>query len=452
MAKVAKKISAYPPLNLAYLAAIARLDGHSVQIIDGELECLGEDQIMSRLRSFQPDLIGFTTTTPGFHIVLNFAKRIKEEFKTPIVVGGPHVTFYREKIFNEHFDYLVVGQCENTFAAFLRAVEQGSGFAEVAGIIYRENGKVAFTGENPQVDDLDTIPFPARDLLRMDLYELGTMRGRKGFTAIMTSRGCPFKCVFCSTSIYGNRVRRRAIPNIIAEIKEVVSKYGIRHFYFLDETLTLSRKYIHQLCNAIEEARLDITWEGGTRPNLIDEPLIKRMVETGLIRIAFGFESADEKVRTIIRKDCSLKSYRTANELTSKYGLETINTVMIGLPGDTADSIRRTIKYVRNERTIKHATLGIAIPYPGSEMYEMAKNGEHGLRLETDDFSKYQRYNSAVMSVNGISPSQLLSIQKKGLLSIYLAPWRIIPVIKRMGFRSLIEPFFSALKELLPKI
>jgi radical SAM superfamily enzyme YgiQ (UPF0313 family) len=140
-----------------------------------------------------------------------------------------------------------------------------------------------------------------------------------------------------------------------------------------------------------------------------------------------------------------LERYVKANELTNKYGIETINSVMLGLPGDTYETITKTISFVRNARTIKHATFGIAIPYPGSAMYDWAVRGEYGLKLLTDDFSQYQRYNNAVMSVNGIKPEELIRLQKIGLLKIYLVPWRIVPMLKRFGIMALIRPFLSAL-------
>jgi radical SAM superfamily enzyme YgiQ (UPF0313 family) len=190
---------------------------------------------------------------------------------------------------------------------------------------------------------------------------------------------------------------------------------------------------------------LKFTWEGGTRANLVDEELIREMAECGLIRISFGLESANSRVRDIIKKGVPIESYVSANELTNRYGIETINSVMLGLPGDNYSSIEETISFVRRSKAIKHATFGIAIPYPGSKMYDMALNEEHGLKLETHDFTKYQRYNSAVMTVNGISPMEMRRLQKKGLLKIYLVPWRIVPILKRFGVKSLIKPFFSAL-------
>lgn len=452
MSKVARGASTFPPLNLAYLAAIAEKNGHVVQLIDGEAEQLTVSDIVNRVKEFSPDLIGLTATTPMFHIATEYAWAFKKVFNTPIVAGGPHVTFFREKIFHECFDYFVIGQCENTFGLFLNTLADKKDVSMIPGLLFRKNGSNIFTGENPQITALDDLPSPARHLLKLDLYSVGTLKGRKKYTSIMTSRGCPFKCVFCSTSIYGSRVRRRSLENAITEIRHVINDLGIDHFYFLDDTMTLDRKYMLAFCDEIKKQGLKFTWEGGTRANLVDEELIAKMAECGLIRISFGLESADVEVRKIIKKGVPLESYVTANKLTNKYGIETINSVMLGLPGDTYETIERTISFVRNARPLKHATFGIAIPYPGSEMYEMALKGEHGLKLETQDFSKYQRYNAAVMTVNGISPEEMIKLQKKGLLRIYLVPWRIVPVLKRFGMRALIKPFFLALLEFfIPK-
>lgn len=422
MSKVAKQASTFPPLNLAYLAATAENFGHTVQLIDGEVEQLTLSEIIERVKAFSPDLIGLTATTSFFHITVEYANAIKKVLKSPIIIGGPHVTYFREKIFHECFDYFVIGQCEGTFGTFLNALEKKQDISKIPGLLFRKDGKSIFTGENRQIIDLDDIPFPARHLLKNNLYELGTLRGRKKYTSIMTTRGCPFKCVFCSISIYGKRVRTRSIGNIISEIKQVINDFGIDHFYFVDDVLTLNRKHTLEFCHEIEKQGVQFTWEGGTRANLVDEELIARMAGNGLIRISFGFESADQEVRRIIKKEIPLESYTIANTLTNKYNIETINSVMLGLPGDTYESIENTISFIRNSREIQHATFGIAIPYPGSEMYDMALKGEYGLKLETQDFSKYQRYNSAVMSVNGISPDNLLRLQKKGLMKIYLTP------------------------------
>jgi len=241
------------------------------------------------------------------------------------------------------------------------------------------------------------------------------------------------------------------VDSVIEEIQDILSM-GIEHIYFTDDTLTLDRQFILDVCKAILHYNLKFTWESSTRANLVDSGLLGTMREAGCVRLSFGLESADEGVRDIIRKNVPLSAYKRANRLTNRHDIDTVNSVMLGLPGDTRETIHKTIEYVRECREIKHATFGIAIPYPGSEMWDMAVKGEHGLKLLTKDFSKYQRYGSAVMEVNGMKPQELLDLQKYGLMRIYFVWWRILPVIQRFGIKALIKPFFSSLWGVIKKL
>ncbi|KPK42864.1 MAG: hypothetical protein AMJ78_00950 [Omnitrophica WOR_2 bacterium SM23_29] len=449
---VAKRASSFPPLNLALLGAVAEKSGHTVQIIDAELENLTDEQVLKRVQDFSPDIIGFTATTPMFHIVVNLAYRIKKVFQIPIILGGTHATILKEKAFNDCFDYLFVGEAEETFALFLEAFEKAKGFSSIPGLLLREDGNILFTGTQNPIADLDRIPFPARHLLKSDRYKTGTLRGKKIYTSIMFSRGCPYQCVYCCIKVFGRKVRKRSVINLVTEIESVINQFGIRHFCFVDDTLTLNRNYILNLCDEIDRRKLKITFDGSTRANLVDEELIRRLANSGLIRISFGLESGDPEILKIIKKEVPLESYIKANKLTRKYGIETNNSVMLGLPGETRESINKTISFLRNTKEIQEATYSIAMPYPGTEFYEMAKKGEHGLKLHTEDFSKYQRYESAVLSVNDMSPEEIMHLQKKGLLMIYFVPWRILPMIRRFGILALLSPLCASVKSFVKSI
>ena len=442
--KVARK-TALLPLNITCLAAIAEKEGHEVQIVDGEIEDLSNKDIVKRVRDFSPDLIGMTATTPIFHLVVKLAKALKEEMDVPIMVGGHHVTLFKENVFGENFDFLFVGEADASFTDFLKCYASNGDLNTVKGLIFRRKGEPVFTGKPAIIQDLDELPFPARHLLKYERYKVGTLRGTLNYTSIMTTRGCPFQCIYCSNSVYGRKVRRRSIGNVISEIEQVVDRFGVRHFYFVEDVLTLSKQYSLSLCDEIDKRKLKITFEGSTRANLFDEELARRLAKSGLIRLSFGLESADPKVLKIIKKQVSLESYIKANSLTNKYGIETINSVMLGLPGEDQASIERTIAFLRKAKDIHHTTYGIAIPYPGTEFYEMAKKGEYGLKLHTEDFSKYQRYGNAVLSVGDLSPDDLIRLQKVGLLKIYLTSWRIWPMLKRVKFSSLIFPTWESL-------
>jgi anaerobic magnesium-protoporphyrin IX monomethyl ester cyclase len=444
--QVAQKASAFPPINLAIVAAIAQQNGWEVQLIDAQAELLDVPEIIERAAAFQPDLIGLTATTPFFHTASQVAQEVRTALGKPVIFGGVHASIDREKAFLDCFDYLVLGECELTFGDFLRQFEAGNRNPNTPGILSRKDGETVYGGDAPRLENLDLAPLPARELLPNHIYKLGTLHGRKRFTTVQMSRGCPFSCVFCASDLFGKRVRRRSVQHVIQELDMLVTEMGFEHIFFIDDTLTLDRKYILELMDEIERRKLRFTFEGSTRANLWDEPLVRRMQECGLIRISFGLETADLEVRKIIRKEVPLESYVASNRLNNKLGIETINSVMLGLPGETRESIDRTIAFLQKAKDIHHATYGIAMPYPGTEMRRMAEAGQHGLELLETDYSHYQRYGSAVMSVNGLSPEELVKLQTVGLSRIYSCYWRIIPMLKRHGFKAIAAPALEAIK------
>lgn len=445
----AKKASVWPPLNLAFLAAIAENSGHDVKIIDGEAQDISSEKMVELTAAFNPDIIGITATTPFYHIAVDLAKELKKEItEIPIIIGGPHITVLKEKAFFPCFDYAFIGEADKSWPLFLELYKDDKDISAVKGLLFRKGGNILFTGDADPVYDLDSIPPPARHLLQMDKYTIGTMEGTKKFTTIMSVRGCPFKCIFCSTKVFGSRFRKRSPRLVVDEIKSIIDKYGIRHFMFLDDTLTLEKNHILTICDLIYKEKLNITFEGSTRANLVDEEIISRMAKAGLIRLSFGLESVDMNIRKIMRKEVPLESYIVANKLTNKYGIETLNSCMIGLPGETLETVKNTLSFLRDSHEIKQANISIAVPYPGTELYEMAKRGDYGLKLLVDDFSQFRRYNSAVMSVGDLSPEELIEIQNDAFASIYLAPWRLIPMLRKSGLSGVYLTFTRLIKSI----
>lgn len=449
--KVAKGVTPYPPLNLILIAAYAEKLGWEVQFIDGHAEQLEATEILGRISRFQPDLIGLTATTPFFPAVYRLSEMFKEKLNTPIMVGGPHISIMRENAMMDCFDYIFIGECELSISPFLKNFAKGSRLVTTRGVMMRHEGKLIYHGDAPRLDDLDSAPLAARHLLKNELYVMGTLQGKKITASMQMSRGCPYECVFCASDLYGRKVRRRNLENIMSELDTIVNGSNIKHIVFLDDTLTLNRKFIMAFCDEIEKRNLKFTFEGGTRANLWDEPMVRRLQECGLIRISFGLESADPQVREIIKKKVPLESYDEANKLNNRLGIETINSAMMGLPGDTRESVKKTIKFVANSKNIHHITYNIAIPYPGTEMRRMALEGEHGLKLMETDFGKYHRYGSAIMEVNDLKREDLVELQKEALWEIYFKWWRIIPMLKRHGITALITPGLSTLKLIISK-
>ncbi len=448
----AKKVSTFPPLNLCIVAALAEQCGWEVQVIDAHIEQLDHEAVVRKVMEFKPDLIGLTATTPFFQNATTLSRLLRSSLDVPIIMGGTHVSIMREKAFEDCFDYIYIGECEATFPEFLKRFAEGDRSPAVAGVMMRKDGEIRYAGDSPFLEDLDTAPMPARHLLPNDQYFMGTLKGRKHYTSVQMSRGCPFSCVFCACDLHGKRFRLRSLETVMTELEYVVRELGAEHIFFVDDTLTLNRKFIMDLCDEIEKRGLKFTFEGSTRANLWDEEMVKRLKACGLIRISFGLESADPTVREIIRKNVPMDSYAESNRLSNRLGIETINSVIIGLPGDTRESIKRTVDYLCKARDLLHVTLNIAIPYPGTDLLKMAESGQHGLKLVERDFSKYQRYESAVMEVNGILPEELIAMQKRALIRIYSCWWRVVPVIKRFGVKTVLLTALGTVAALVRRV
>ena len=434
----------YIPYNLALLAAIAVKIGHEAKIIDGELEKISLDKIVKMSKEYNPDVIVLTGMTPFYNIAVECASLLKSnKVNAAICIGGPHLTIMEEKAFNDPFDYAFVGDGEEAWTKFLQAIEGKKNFYDVPGLIYRENGNIKKNKRTQSNKDLDTYPMAAYNLLKMGKYKIGTLKGLLPFTSIQTFRGCPWKCIFCaSDALDTTRILKRSIKSIVDEIQHIVETYDVKHFMFIDDVLTLVRKRTVELCNELIERKLNITFEGSTRANLLDNDLVVLMKRAGLIRLSFGLETVDEDMRKTMNKKIPLEAYSKSNALLNKHNIEALNSVMIGLPGETEENVWKTLNFLSKAREVKQANFAIATPYPGTKFHEMAVSGEGGMELVSDNFTEYKRYGQAVTKVNNLGPNDLVRLQNEGFVSIYIKHWRWWSVVKKHGIIGLILTFY----------
>jgi anaerobic magnesium-protoporphyrin IX monomethyl ester cyclase len=444
---------AFPPLNMALLAAIAQKQGHHVEIIDAEVGRLSKENVVRMVLEKKADLISMSGMSPFFHLSKEIAIALKEKGeKAKICIGGPHITIVEEQAFDKAFDFAFIGDAEESWPKFLKVYSNNESLETVPGLMYRVGGRVLKNEKVSVSRNLDIYPRPAYELLDMSKYFLGTLRGRLNFATIQTIRGCPWKCIFCaSDQLDTTRISKRSIESVVDEMGFLVSSFGIRHFMFVDDVLTLQRSRAVDLCNAIIDRNLKITFEGSTRANLLDEDLVLLMKKAGLIRLSFGLETVDKDMRETMKKEVPLEAYREANALLNKYDIEALNSVMIGLPGETVGNVRKTLKFLRETKDIKQANFAIAVPYPGTEFHEMAVQGQDGVELISDDFSEYKRYGNAVTKVNGLTPKDLVRLQNEGFVSVYSRYWRWWPVVQKNGFMGLVLTFYRLLILLVAK-
>jgi radical SAM superfamily enzyme YgiQ (UPF0313 family) len=452
---VKKSGGTYIPYNLAILAAIAESEGHEAKIIDNELEKISIEDSIPLIKDFNPDVIAMTGMTPFFNVIEEAALKLRENnIQAKICVGGPHVTIMEEKVLTDQFDYAFIGEGEEPWKKFLNVLDADGPLSEVPGLVYRDEDQVIKkTARTNTSKNLDIYPRPAYHLLKMGDYKLGTLKGRLPFSSIQLVRGCPWKCIFCaSDQLETTRILKRSVSTVIDEIEGLVNTYGVKHFMIIDDVLTLVRKSTVEFCNQLIERKINITFEGSTRANLLDEELVALMKKAGLIRLSFGLETVDEDMRKTMNKKVPLDAYRESNALLNKYKIEALNSVMIGLPGESEENVWKTLNFLKGAREVKQANFAVAVPYPGTVFHDMATSGKDGIELLTEDFTEYKRYGYAVTNVGSLTSEDLLRLQNEGFVSIYSRYWRWWPVVQKNGVIGLYLTFYRMLIMVLGKV
>jgi len=298
---------------------------------------------------------------------------------------------------------------------------------------------VHMTPPRPPLQDLDTLPFPARHLVQYRKYLWSVPgKGLVPVTTILTQRGCPYPCVFCAVHTMFPRVRYRQPEHIVDELEHIATELDIHHVQFSDDTLTLRADKVEAMCDEIQRRKLRITWEGYTRADRISRDLLARMKDAGLVRLSFGVESGDQRVLDAIGKGTTLEQCRQAYEWCESLGLETRCSVMLGNPFETRQTVQHTVDFIRSLK-VYQAYINIATPYPGTALLDMARQGDGGLRLLTEDWAEYRRYGNAVMEVNDLTQQDLIRLQRQAYLQFYLRPPIIWKNLKRAGLQAALK-------------
>lgn len=431
-----------PPLGLAYLASVARNEGFDVKIIDSLAENLSFNELEKKIKEYDPDVVGITSTTtsiPDAYKVAEISKRINPNVIT--VIGGPHVTFVPELTLKEspYIDIVVRGEGEEIFKQLLHNLDKGKKLSNIRGITYRENNRIRSNPPMPLIKDIDNIPIPAFDLLPMEKYQFG----KKRFGVIITSRGCPFQCIFCSSSLqFGKKWRAHSVERVIEELKILHDEFKIREIEFLDDTFTLSKKRAQEICKAIIQEGLDISWSASSRVDTFDLDTAVYMKKAGAHTIYFGIESGSEKTLKFIKKGITLTQAIDAVKIAKKAKLRTLGSFIIGFPYEKEEDMRKTIRFAKF-LDVDFAQFTVATPYPGTELWNIAVTKN---LLLTKNWRNYTT-TKVVMKNMYVPPNRIQYLLEWAYFSFYLSPKRVIKdIVKNKGTLT-----FKALRA-LPKI
>ena len=341
-----KYFGLFPPLSLAWVAAIAEQAGHDVRIIDARTLQLSKQDTVELLKKFNPDILGFMMTTYMFPDTLAWIKFIKKQINVPVMVGGYNLRVYpEESISYREIDFGIIEHAYYTLPALLKEIEtKTNNFANVPGLVYKKDGKIIKT-DHPQVINFDLFPKPARHLLPNELYaEFPTER--RNFNIMVTSLGCPFKCKFCEAG--KTPFNPRSAENVVQEIEDCYYKYAIREIDIFDYEFTGNRKRVLEICALLKQKNLDIIWACRSRIDTVDSELLAIMYETGCRRIYFGIESGSQEILDTINKNQTLAQAVDIISCCRKVGIKTLGFFLIGAPNETEVTIKKTVKFAKS--------------------------------------------------------------------------------------------------------
>jgi anaerobic magnesium-protoporphyrin IX monomethyl ester cyclase len=371
----------YLPMGLAYLAAVLEEDGHEVTVIDCPAQEIDLEQLKTKLASIQPDLIGITSMTPTIQSAVLSAHAAKEVCPDAmVVIGGPHATFMDEQVLAEEqaIDVVVRGEGEETLLELAQNVSNQKALKGIEGITFRNNGQTVRTPNRLPIQKLDELPRPAYKYFSLEKYRLF---GRK-MLPIMTSRGCPSQCSFCTTArMFGKAFRARSPKSIVDELEWLRDVHGADAFSFYDDTFTLDTKRAVTICEEIRNRKIGLPWDCQTRVSKVSEDLLATMRNANCQQVFFGVESGCQKILDAVNKGTTVEQNRKAIKMAKDAGLFVAISVIIGYPGETRNMLMQTIDLVKKADP-DDVYICVATPYPGTDLRRLVE--EMGYEISND--------------------------------------------------------------------
>ena len=364
-----------PPLGMLSLAAVLEKAGHKVQFNDIDPDFY---DVTGRVEAFNPDLIGIGFLTNTCQKSLNLIKKLKEKMPDKKYFGGGvHATTDPKGILETFgMDFIFSGEGENALKEVCDRLESGKSIEGVRGIAYIEKGGFVENGKGIPVENMDELPFPARHLVDFEKLYLtypGVIRGKWcKSTTMMTSRGCPYSCIYCGSHITNSRrVRRRSVDNVITEIKLLIKDYGIEGIFFVDDIFALDHKWTLEFCDKIMKQKIKIIWACQGRVDTVNERVLIEMKKAGCVQMDFGVESGSDRILKILKKGATVAQTKEAFRLCKKVGIRSLATFIVNNPYETKEDLQMTFDLAREIKP-DFTTFFFSTPFPGTELYELA--------------------------------------------------------------------------------
>ena len=435
-----------PSLGIGYMAAVLEQNGYDVDVIDASALELTYDEIGEEILKRNSDIVSISALTPTIGVALDSADKIKQvKPDTVVVLGGYHPTFEFKSVLEEDsVDIVVRGEGEYTLLELVKTIDEGGDLSNVEGLAFYDGDKLILTPDRPVIQDLDELPFPAFHLFPMEKYRI--LNITTNVATIITTRGCPMQCSFCSSAaLHGHKLRRRSVNNVVDEVEMRLMEQNIDTIAFMDDTFTLNKRFVLDFCAEVKRRNLKFWWGCTSRVDNLDEELLQTMKDAGCITIFMGVESADQQMLEKMNKNITVSKTVNAFKLARKVGIRTIASCVIGMPEDTKESMKNTIAFVKKLKP-NYALYSLATPYPGTRFYNetFKKN-----LINIKDWSKYNLIDPVLKTMDCTS-KDLRRIQRNAFIKFYLRPNYLIRQISQDG-AILFKTVWGVSRQLLSK-
>jgi anaerobic magnesium-protoporphyrin IX monomethyl ester cyclase len=419
----------FPPLGLAYMAAVLEQNNFEVKILDCPVCQINHEKLKSELESFQPTIVGIASMTSTIESALKSARIAKEACPdAKVVMGGPHATFADKQILSDEkaVDIIVRGEGEETLLELAKQSPELQKIEEIKGITFRKDNQIIQSPNRPYIKNLDALPRPAYKYLPMEKYRI---TGRK-ILPIMSSRGCPFQCSFCVASqMFGAPFRARSAKNVLDELEWLRDEYGAEGIQFQDDTLTFDRKRTIEICDGIIERKINLPWGCLTRTDMVTKDLLAKMSKAHCNEVSFGVDAGCQKIRDSFKKGVSTEQCENAIKWAKESGIFVTASTILGYPGETKETLQETLDFVRKVEP-DDVWLCIATPYPGTALRALVES--KGWKM-SNDWSLYNTMNN--IFEDPLLPATEIAKMRKTFYNKFYSPGYIL----RQAYRGYVK-------------
>jgi len=438
-----------PPLGIMYLASSLRNSGHQVRLLDLRGKREHVDRRLGEIADFGPDLVGFSCLIMEHGELVSAASLVKKAVPNALAaVGGPIVKSVPESVMEiPEVDFAVAGEGETVLLSVASAIDEGRSLDSVPGLTLRDGDGIRTTGAVEPIADLDILPFPAWDLVDLDDYHSAPRHGylyvHQRYMSMITSRGCPYSCIFCH-EVMGKRFRKRSPENIVEEMQVLKQEYGIREITVSDDAFNLDSRRAEQVCDLILERNLDFrfTFPSGLRGDIMTSSLLRKLKRAGTYKVAYGIETGSPRMQKVLKKNVDLVRLREVIRETARLGILVQGFFMLGFPTESREELEATVRYATSSR-LHLASFNIANAFPGTEMFQMAM--DMGLPVERD-LGDYD-YDSMKVQLSELTLDELRRMVRKVNVLFYLNPVRLVRMLwllpRKRQLLGLVRYFFD---------